>query len=409
MKTLIIFFLGCFIYLQANAQQLVNVYHTVRRGETLFSISNLYKTDISEIRSLNKLPLRHRLKIGEKLIVKRVKSNKPRKIAKLYKIHANDNYRKIEERQKTDLPEEKEIAEEEKIAEESITEEAIEEIAKEEEVIAKEISQSDVDINIPETGITNTNAIAVIIGNKNYQIDDIPEVTYALNDAQTIKNYLIKSLGYKEGNIIYVEDATQANFFSLFGNENTAKGKLYNYVRPNESDVFIYYSGHGGPDPESKKGFFIPTDCDPSLVALNGYSLDLFYKNLEQLPYKSLTVVIDACFSGVSEGGALLKNMSPVFIDAKSSLINDEKAIVFSSAANDQVSSWYPEKSHSLFTYFFLKGLQGVANSNSDKELSLQEIRSYLNEEVPYWARRLHSREQNPEVWGSDQNILIKY
>ena len=398
------------MYLQVSAQQLVNVYHIVKRGETLFSISNLYKTEISKIRSLNKLPLRHRLKVGEKLIVKQVKSKKQRKITKLYRTQVIDNYRKIEERQKTDLPKQKEIEEDQKIAEESITETVLEETAKD-EVIAetKEISPSDVDINIPETGLTKPDAIAVVIGNKNYQKSDIPQVNFALKDAQTIKDYLIKSFGYKEGNIIYIEDATQASFFSLFGNESTYKGKLYNYIKPGKSDIFIYYSGHGGPDPESKQGFFIPTDCDPSLVALNGYSLDLFYKNISQLEYKTLTVLIDACFSGVSEGGALLKNISPIFIDSKNSIINDENAVVFNSAASDQVSSWYPEKSHSLFTYFFLKAIQGSANINKDKELNLLEIKNYLSEEVPYWARRLHSREQNPEIWGIDQTLLMKY
>ncbi|MBX2843200.1 MAG: hypothetical protein KTR26_15630 [Flammeovirgaceae bacterium] len=87
-----------------------------------------------------------------------------------------------------------------------------------------------------------------------------------------MKKYLMESFGYQEGNIIYAENADQATFNAIFGIKDNHKGKLYNYVKPGQSDVFIYYSGHGVPDSESKTAFFIPVNCDPNQVALNGYA-----------------------------------------------------------------------------------------------------------------------------------------
>ncbi|KXX69939.1 DUF6175 family protein [Flammeovirga sp. SJP92] len=267
---------------------------------------------------------------------------------------------------------------------------------------------SDVDKNIPSYGKVNENAIAVIIGNRDYKNNDVPEVKFARNDAKVMKSYLKNGLGFKEGNIIYVEDATQADFNAIFGIKGNAKGKLFNYVKPNVSDVYIYYSGHGAPNPETNKGYFVPVDTDPSLIHFNGYSLDTFYENLSLVPYKSLTIVVDACFSGSSEGGMLLKNISPVFIKSENKVLRDDNVVILTSAASEQVSSWYNEKYHSLFTYYYLKGLQGAADTNKDRKVTLGEMKAYIVDNVPYMARRLNNREQTPEMTGDEDIILIQ-
>lgn len=279
---------------------------------------------------------------------------------------------------------------------------------KKEEDVKEVFPLSDVDQNIPNFGIENEEAIAVIIGNRKYRNKDVPEVKFAINDAQVMKSYLKYGLGFKEGNIIYIEDATQADFNAIFGIKGNPKGKLYNYVKPNKSDIFIFYSGHGAPNPETNKGYFVPVDTDPSLIHFNGYALDTFYENLGLIPYKSLTVVIDACFSGSSEGGMLLKNISPVFIKSENKILRDENTMILTSAASEQVSSWYNEKYHSLFTYYYLKGLQGAADTNKDKKVTLKEMKAYLAENVTYMARRLNNREQTPEVTGDEDIILIE-
>ncbi|AZQ62939.1 caspase family protein [Flammeovirga pectinis] len=274
-----------------------------------------------------------------------------------------------------------------------------------EEVV--EVYSSDVDINIPKSNKVNEDAVAVIIGNKAYRNPDVPEVKYAVHDAKIMKKYLIETFGFREGNIIYKENATQADFNAIFGIKGNAKGKLYNYVKPNKSDVFVFYSGHGAPNPESKEGFFVPVDTDPSLIQFNGYSLTTFYKNLGEVPYKSLNVVIDACFSGSSDGGMLLKSISPVFIKTENKVMNDELAVIMSASQSEQVASWYNDQNHGLFTYFYLKGLQGAADTNNDNKISVKEMSEYITSNVEYMARRLNNREQKPQVVG-DATILIR-
>jgi len=78
---------------------------------------------------------------------------------------------------------------------------------------------------------------------------------------------------------------------------------------------------------------------------------------------------------------------------------------VFCAADKDQVATWYPEKRHSLFSYFFLNGLQGAADKNRDKIILLDEMKAYLEKEVRYWARRNSNRIQSPLVTGEGWDI----
>jgi uncharacterized caspase-like protein len=179
-------------------------------------------------------------------------------------------------------------------------------------------------------------------------------------------------------------------------------------VKDKGADAFVYYAGHGAPDLESKAAYFVPSDADPSLVRLSGYPLDLFYANLAQLPSKNVTVVIDACFSGSYQKGMLLTGASPLATRVRSASV-DPRIMLFASAGPDEVSSWYPEKGHSLFTYYLLRGLQGDADRNKDGQLTKGELDAYLKDYVPQEARRLWDRPQNPQFSGSADNVLVTY
>ena len=267
----------------------------------------------------------------------------------------------------------------------------------------------DIAENIPVSSQVKENAIAVIIGNKDY--DNAPAVEYALNDAMIMKNYVISAFGYKPENIIYLENARQSQFLSVFGNETDCKGQLYSYVKKGLSEVFIYYSGHGAPNPNTGQGYIMPADCDPDHVTLNGYSLNTLYNNLDKIAsekdLKHVTLVLDACFSGNSNNGELIKNISAVKIRLKNDVMNFTNTTMFTSAAGDQVSNWYPDKKQSLFTFFFLKGLKGEADFNKDNKITAQELYQYTADEingVPYWARRLYpGRTQTPTFTGTDE------
>jgi hypothetical protein len=272
-----------------------------------------------------------------------------------------------------------------------------------------------VDADIPVTAMKNPDGVAVVIGNRFYRHNDIPCVDYAHNDAETVRRYLIHTLGYKEGNIFLEKDITKARFEALFGIHDNHRGILHDYVKPARSDLFVYYSGHGSPDLIQRKGYFVPIDCDPAKIALNGYALDLFYTNLSKMDAREVTVVLDSCFSGGTNSGKyLLGSASPALIKIDTAKLDKGDIAVLTSSDSHQISSWYDEKGHGLFTYFFLQAIAGAADQNHNGQITFQEIHNFVSdrsEGVPYWARRLHGgRDQTPMLYGNrNHDVLIQF
>ena len=270
----------------------------------------------------------------------------------------------------------------------------------------------DIAENIPSAKSKNPNGVAVIIGNKNYE--KAQNVDFAINDAKIVKNYVVNAMGYDETNLIYLPDAKQSNFRAIFGDEQNYKGTLHSYLKKGIGEAFIYYSGHGAPDLNSGSGFIVPVDGDPNLVSLTGYSLQTLITNLqkiaEDLQLKHITLVIDACFSGNFERGNLIADASLAYSLKDETYSTGDKVTVITSASGGQISSWYPEKKQSLFTYVFLKGLQGDADFDGDGTITAKEVYQYTIDDingVPYLARRLYNgRIQTPKFSGTDCDII---
>ncbi len=75
---------------------------------------------------------------------------------------------------------------------------------------------------------------------------------------------------------------------------------------------------------------------------------------------------------------------------------------LLAAAGPDQLASWYPEKGHSLYTYYFLKAVRERAGG----PLTLRELERYLEAEVPEAARKLYGRTQTPAFIG-DPGVLL--
>jgi len=267
----------------------------------------------------------------------------------------------------------------------------------------------DVERDIPQGKAAGPFDVAVVIANGHYAMKGVPHVAYAYRDAGVMKEYLIRTFGLKPENIIEARDATKGTFETLFGGSNDPRGKLHAYVKPGKSRVFIYYVGHGAPSPETGEGYFVPTDADPDYISKSGYPLSVFYANLKALPAKELVVVLDACFSGRTQEGFLFKNVSPGMLRVKETAAGLQRGAVLASSQGDQMSTWYPAKQHSLFTYYFLKGLQGEADADQNKSVTVGEMGAYLSEHVPYWAGRLAGKRQEPKMEGNPDLVLVRF
>jgi peptidoglycan hydrolase-like protein with peptidoglycan-binding domain len=251
-------------------------------------------------------------------------------------------------------------------------------------------------------------SIAVIIGNRDYT-GRTPDVAYAGNDADAVRRFVTADLGYRDGNIIDLRDASLTQLNATFGTAGNHRGRLFDYVRAGKSDVIVFYSGHGVPGLRDRKGYLLPVDADPNRAELNGYPLDTLLANLAKVPARSMAVYIDACFSGESQKGLLVRATSGITVQTK--VPKSSKAMVVVTAAqNDQFASWDEDAKHGLFTKHLLEALRGKADGegygDGDGKVTLAELRAYLDEEMTYQARRRWSRDQNASVQGASGSVL---
>ena len=94
--------------------------------------------------------------------------------------------------------------------------------------------------------------------------------------------------------------------------------------------------------------------------------------------------------------------MRPIITELKSPLLGKGKTIVLAASSGQQVSSTYEQKAHGLMTYFFLKGLQGDADTNKDGKIDIAELFEYLRPQVERVARRDFNNEQTPLLLGNE-------
>jgi hypothetical protein len=245
-------------------------------------------------------------------------------------------------------------------------------------------------------------AVAIVIGLERYN-SRIPGVTYAERDAAVVREYFIRVLGVKPENLLYLtnDQATKGAIETAF------EAQLPALVVPGRSDVYVYYAGHGAPDLESKIPYLIPYDGHPDFPKKSCYSLDSMYAALGKLEARSVTVALDACFSGTASrtdgAAALLANARPLFVAPVASYLPPGVAVLAAASA-EQVSSGLPPQRHGLFTYYLLKGLGGEAFV--DGRLTLGALHSYLAREVPGQARK-QGRTQTPLLLGGAADRVL--
>lgn len=260
----------------------------------------------------------------------------------------------------------------------------------------------------------NVDSVAVVIGNSDYQ--RTPDVSYAIEDARRVKAFLIEVLGYREQNIIYRENATAGQMLDIFGDDKTPNGELWSLITPGKSDVFVFYSGHGVPvpvdgQPGVTRAHLLPVDVAAS-NAHRGVAVDTLEQGLARLKPelgegRTITVVLDACFSGASQAGPLLESSMAIGTPKLAPTLDG--LIRLAAAQADQLAYWDKDAKSGIFTDAFLAGARGAADAapigNRDGVVTGAELTRFLEDTVSLRARRLHRAVQRPALSGAIDQI----
>jgi hypothetical protein len=243
-------------------------------------------------------------------------------------------------------------------------------------------------------------AVAIIIGIQNYK--RLGKADFANKDAQKFYEYAYRALGIPKDRIKILTDtdADQAAVLKSFRNW------LPLYVNKNETEVFVFYSGHGLPSPDGKSLYFLPYGVDQDLLDETAVDQRKIVAAIQATQPKSVTMFIDSCYSGLSKtGDTLLSGAKPVSLK-NSDIDYPTEFTVMTASSPDQISSSSTDLQHGIFSFYLMKGMEGDADFDKDKKITVGEMQKFLLDNVQRQAMSLN-RKQIPQVVGDTNRVLV--
>lgn len=228
-------------------------------------------------------------------------------------------------------------------------------------------------------------------------------LTYARPDAQSFievmekKGTLFKNV---ELHTLYDQEASRTNILKKLDD-------LAQKIHP--EDVFVfYYAGHGSM--VDNQFYFIPTESlrlyDAGSLKTEAIDATILQDKLKNIRALKQLIIMDACQSGGSV--ELLATRGATEEKAIAQLSRSAGIHVMASAGSDQFATEFAELGHGLFTYLLLKALQGDADgAPKDGKVTIYELKSYLDDQVPEMTRKLKGKPQYPYTFSRGQDFPV--
>lgn len=258
------------------------------------------------------------------------------------------------------------------------------------------------------------NTYALIIGISNYENKNIPNLNYSNRDAEVFSDYLKSSAGgsVPAENIRLLID-TNATTASIYNSLKWLKEKCEedkDLDSKKDNTIFFYFSGHGDLESETinELGFLLSFNTPSNNYINNAVRLeDLnYYANTLSAKFNAKVILItDACHSGKLAGG------DNRYLVGKELSAAKKNEIRITSCEPKELSNenigWGGGRS--VFSYYLLNGLRGLADSNKDSSITLNEIRKYIDSSIRADAiMKENNLKQNPVLNGDENFKLAK-
>lgn len=214
---------------------------------------------------------------------------------------------------------------------------------------------------------------ALIIGINNYK--HVSPLSYAVNDAEEVRESLIHNIGFPEENIVLLldRDATKENIQRSFSAFCSDEIEL-------DDRILVFFAGHGHTQTgfRGEVGYLVPYDANmndlSTLIRWNEFT-----GNSELIRAKHMLFIMDACYGGL----ALTRSLHPGSVRFLKDMTLRYSRQVLTAGKSDEVvaDSGGPLPNHSVFTGHFLEGIRGAA-ANGQGILTASGLMAYVYNKV---------------------------
>lgn len=244
------------------------------------------------------------------------------------------------------------------------------------------------------------NTYAVVIGISSYTNNGIGKLDFAHRDAEAFALYLRSGAGgyVPEGNIRLLLNQ-QATYSAIYN----ALYWLLDTCKKNDL-VYFYFSGHGDVENNTiyKLGFLLASNTPRFNYINNAIRIEDVNNIANTLSVEKgarVIIITDACRSGKLAGDAFRGNLL-VGQQLRTARGNEVR---ISSCGPDELSNedegWAGGRG--VFSYYLVRGLEGMADSSRDQTVTLGELSDYLRKAMA--ADRLLAQKehkQHPVIQG---------
>ena len=226
------------------------------------------------------------------------------------------------------------------------------------------------------------NSYAVCIGINGYKYWS--KLNCAVNDAEEVKKLLLES-GFNEVKLLKDTEATKKGI-------DDALNWLAKVAKKNDR-VVIYFSGHGDTQKGSRDkqlGYIIPVNCpEKENYLVNAISMSTLHEVAQHIHAKHILYVMDSCYSGI----ALLAKGTDreEFIAA---MTEDPVTYIITAGKADEKA--FEVSGQGVFTYYFLRGLRGEADTDKNEVITGTEIGAYTQKWVLKESTKNLNKQQTP-------------
>ena len=246
------------------------------------------------------------------------------------------------------------------------------------------------------------NTYAVIVGISNYENAGIPQLEFAHKDAEYFANYLSSKAG----------GSVPADNIRLLLNEKASFAAVYDALSwllgtAQQGDtVYFYFSGHGDMENSTiyKLGYLLSYNTPRTNYVNNALRIQDLNDIANTLSVKikaKVILITDACHSGKLAGS----DYRGTFLAADQLRTVKNNEIRISSCSADQLSAedagWGGGRG--VFSYYLVNGLQGMADKDHNRIVTVNEIKNYLDSCLAADALLAQkAMKQSPVIAGND-------
>ena len=254
-----------------------------------------------------------------------------------------------------------------------------------------------------DTTVQGPQTFAMIVGISTYKF--VQSLNFADKDAEMFRDFLKSPAGGKLGDdnifMLLNEQALSTNFWSKGTKWLKAKS-----LRKGDR-LFIYLAGHGDAYDEDEF-FFLTYDTNPAGDKNNylaGGNIQLYNlkSRIADMTAAGVEVyfIMDACRSNELPGG---KDGQKALTNAITQKNAGEITMLATGAGQESFEdAKIGGTGHGLFTYFLVDGLNGEADESKDKKVSLYELKTYIDKNVPTFAMTKFKKKQEPYIFYPQQ------